>query len=80
MDLKEIDVYTRNCVDWAQDIFLESYCECRIESLGSISLGVSLFEGEKYIDGNLFRLLNSFLNCNFNVSFYQTYILVRKSR
>ena len=43
MDLKEIGVNTRNWVDSAQNKgLLESPCECDIEPLGFISLGVSV--------------------------------------
>ena len=41
MDLKEIDVNTRNWVDLAQNRDYESACECSIEPPGPISHGVS---------------------------------------
>ena len=42
MDLQEIGINTRNWFDLAQDRdYLESACECRIESPGSISHRVS---------------------------------------
>ena len=40
MNIKEIDINTRNWVDSAQDTLLESPCECSIEPPGFISHGV----------------------------------------
>ena len=41
MDLKEIDVNTRNCVDSAHDRDYWRFLECGIEPTGYLSNGVS---------------------------------------
>ena len=44
MDLKEIDIFTRDWFDSTQGRSLESPCDCGIEPPGSISHGVNLLD------------------------------------